>query len=87
MNTATLYKPAETIDYGPCAFMYHYDPAAVFHSKSLTGPLRLWQPPRLRSGTDAPSPMPVAAFDERDKGLSDRSKSHLAASAKYSNTA
>lgn len=32
MNTDNMSIAAETIDYGPCAFMEHYDPAAVFSS-------------------------------------------------------
>jgi serine/tyrosine/threonine adenylyltransferase len=32
MNTDNTSISGETIDYGPCAFMDHYDPAAVFSS-------------------------------------------------------
>jgi uncharacterized protein YdiU (UPF0061 family) len=32
MNTDNMAMSGETIDYGPCAFMDHYDPAAVFSS-------------------------------------------------------
>src|SRR5437764_1563050 len=32
MNTDNMAISGETIDYGPCAFMYHYDQATVFSS-------------------------------------------------------
>jgi uncharacterized protein YdiU (UPF0061 family) len=32
MNTDNMSVAGETIDYGPCAFMDHYDPATVFSS-------------------------------------------------------
>ncbi|OIQ95468.1 hypothetical protein GALL_225310 [mine drainage metagenome] len=32
MNTDNMLLSGETIDYGPCAFLEHYDPAAVFSS-------------------------------------------------------
>ena len=32
MNTDNVSLSGETIDYGPCAFMEHYDPATVFSS-------------------------------------------------------
>lgn len=32
MNTDNMTISGETIDYGPCAFMNHYDPATVFSS-------------------------------------------------------
>jgi uncharacterized protein YdiU (UPF0061 family) len=32
MNTDNMTVSGETIDYGPCAFMDHYDPARVFSS-------------------------------------------------------
>ena len=32
MNTDNTLLSGETIDYGPCAFLEHYDPAAVFSS-------------------------------------------------------
>jgi uncharacterized protein YdiU (UPF0061 family) len=32
MNTDNMTVSGETIDYGPCAFMDHYDPATVFSS-------------------------------------------------------
>ena len=32
MNTDNMAISGETIDYGPCAFMDHYDPETVFSS-------------------------------------------------------
>ncbi len=37
MNTDNMAISGETIDYGPCAFMDHYDPATVFSSIDLRG--------------------------------------------------
>jgi len=37
MNTDNMTISGETIDYGPCAFMEAYDPAAVFSSIDLRG--------------------------------------------------
>ena len=37
MNTDNITLSGETIDYGPCAFIDHYDPAAVFSSIDLYG--------------------------------------------------
>ena len=37
MNTDNMAISGETIDYGPCAFMDHYDPAAVFSSIDSQG--------------------------------------------------
>jgi uncharacterized protein YdiU (UPF0061 family) len=37
MNTDNMTISGETIDYGPCAFMEAYDPAAVFSSIDLEG--------------------------------------------------
>lgn len=37
MNTDNMTLCGETIDYGPCAFMEAYDPAAVFSSIDLEG--------------------------------------------------
>ncbi|QGG49039.1 protein adenylyltransferase SelO [Heliorestis convoluta] len=37
MNTDNMTICAETIDYGPCAFMNHYDPATVFSSIDRQG--------------------------------------------------
>ena len=37
MNTDNMAISGETIDYGPCAFMDHYDPATVFSSIDTQG--------------------------------------------------
>ncbi|HSM28313.1 MAG TPA: YdiU family protein [Thioalkalivibrio sp.] len=37
MNTDNMTLSGETIDYGPCAFMDHYDPATVFSSIDRQG--------------------------------------------------
>jgi hypothetical protein len=37
MNTDNMTISGETIDYGPCAFVEAYDPAAVFSSIDLRG--------------------------------------------------
>jgi uncharacterized protein YdiU (UPF0061 family) len=37
MNTDNMAVSGETIDYGPCAFMDHYDPATVFSSIDTRG--------------------------------------------------
>jgi uncharacterized protein YdiU (UPF0061 family) len=37
MNTDNMALSGETIDYGPCAFMEHYDPATVFSSIDRNG--------------------------------------------------
>lgn len=37
MNTDNMALSGETIDYGPCAFMEHYDPATVFSSIDRQG--------------------------------------------------
>ncbi len=40
MNTDNMAISGETIDYGPCAFMDHYDPATVFSSIDHRGRYR-----------------------------------------------
>jgi uncharacterized protein YdiU (UPF0061 family) len=37
MNTDNMALSGETIDYGPCAFLEHYDPATVFSSIDHSG--------------------------------------------------
>jgi uncharacterized protein YdiU (UPF0061 family) len=37
MNTDNMSLAGETLDYGPCAFLDHYDPDAVFNSIDITG--------------------------------------------------
>ena len=72
MNTDNTSVSGETIDYGPCAFMDHYDPATVFTSIDETGPLRLCQPAANRAvESDAAGGMPAAAAFRR-QGQGDR---------------
>src|SRR6201990_1561126 len=47
MNTDNCSIAGETIDYGPCAFMDHYDPAAVFSSMDETGRYAYANQPRI----------------------------------------
>src|SRR6185503_7179813 len=55
MNTDNMSISGETIDYGPCAFMDHYDPATVFSSIDHRGrygyanqpPIAQWNIARL----------------------------------------
>jgi len=47
MNTDNCSISGETIDYGPCAFMDHYDPAQVFSSIDEMGRYAYANPPRI----------------------------------------
>src|SRR3954463_16441033 len=47
MNTDNTSISGETIDYGPCAFMDHYDPAAVFSSIDEGGRYAYANQPRI----------------------------------------
>jgi uncharacterized protein YdiU (UPF0061 family) len=47
MNTDNMSISGETIDYGPCAFMDAYDPAAVFSSIDATGRYAYANQPRI----------------------------------------
>ena len=47
MNTDNMALSGETIDYGPCAFMDAYDPAAVFSSIDHHGRYAFGQQPRI----------------------------------------
>jgi uncharacterized protein YdiU (UPF0061 family) len=47
MNTDNTSISGETIDYGPCAFMDHYDPAAVFSSIDEQGRYAYANQPRI----------------------------------------
>ncbi len=47
MNTDNMAISGETIDYGPCAFMDHYDPATVFSSIDLRGRYAYGNQPRI----------------------------------------
>ncbi|HEX5608202.1 MAG TPA: YdiU family protein [Candidatus Binatia bacterium] len=47
MNTDNMAISGETIDYGPCAFMDHYDPATVFSSIDSHGRYAYANQPRI----------------------------------------
>ncbi|WP_044642816.1 protein adenylyltransferase SelO [Risungbinella massiliensis] len=47
MNTDNMTISGETIDYGPCAFMDHYDPATVFSSIDLHGRYAYGNQPKI----------------------------------------
>jgi uncharacterized protein YdiU (UPF0061 family) len=47
MNTDNTSMSGETIDYGPCAFMDHYDPATVFSSIDEHGRYAYANQPRI----------------------------------------
>ena len=47
MNTDNMSIAGETIDYGPCAFMDHYDPATVFTSIDHQGRYAYANQPRI----------------------------------------
>src|SRR5271156_1617156 len=47
MNTDNTSISGETIDYGPCAFMDHYDPASVFSSIDEQGRYAYANQPRI----------------------------------------
>jgi uncharacterized protein YdiU (UPF0061 family) len=47
MNTDNMSIAGETIDYGPCAFMDHYDPAMVFSSIDHHGRYAYGNQPRI----------------------------------------
>ena len=86
MNTDNTSISGETIDYGPCAFMDHYDPAQVFSSIDEMRPLRLCQPAADRAvESDAARRMPAAADVRRSgKGRSRRRRRFSAHSRKNS---
>src|SRR5260370_7585367 len=71
MNTDNTSISGETIDYGPCAFMDHYDPAMVFSSIDEQGRyayanqprIALWNLTRL-----AECVLPLLS-DEQDKAI------------------
>jgi uncharacterized protein YdiU (UPF0061 family) len=88
MNTDNTSISGETIDYGPCAFMDHYDPAKVFSSIDEQGRyayanqprIALWNLTRL-----AECLLPLFS-DEQDKAIS-QAQSALADFADAFNTA
>jgi serine/tyrosine/threonine adenylyltransferase len=88
MNTDNTSISGETIDYGPCAFMDHYDPAKVFSSIDEQGRyayanqprIALWNLTRL-----AECLLPLFS-DEQDKAISE-AQSALGNFAEAFNTA
>src|SRR5437899_6251620 len=54
MNTDNMAISGETIDYGPCAFMDHYDPATVFSSIDTQGRYAYANQPRIAQWNLAP---------------------------------
>jgi uncharacterized protein YdiU (UPF0061 family) len=47
MNTDNMAVSGETLDYGPCAFMDHYDPSTVFSSIDTQGRYAYANQPRI----------------------------------------
>src|SRR3954466_1118674 len=88
MNTDNTSISGETIDYGPCAFMDHYDPAMVFSSIDEQGRyayanqprIALWNLTRL-----AECLLPLLS-DEQDKAI-EEAQSALAEFAEAFNAA
>jgi uncharacterized protein YdiU (UPF0061 family) len=88
MNTDNTSISGETIDYGPCAFMDHYDPATVFSSIDELGRyayanqprIALWNLTRL-----AECLLPLFS-DDQEKAVSE-AQSALAEFAEAFNTA
>ena len=72
MNTDNMTISGETIDYGPCAFVEAYDPAAVFSSIDSQRPLRLRQPAAHRAlEPGAPGRDAAAAARRRRRSAGD----------------
>jgi uncharacterized protein YdiU (UPF0061 family) len=71
MNTDNTSISGETIDYGPCAFMDHYDPAMVFSSIDELGRYAYANQPRIALWNltrFAECLLPLLA-DEQDKAI------------------
>jgi uncharacterized protein YdiU (UPF0061 family) len=68
MNTDNMSIAGETIDYGPCAFMDTYDPAAVFSSIDRHGRYAYANQPRIATwnlARLAETLLPLLADDEK----------------------
>jgi uncharacterized protein YdiU (UPF0061 family) len=88
MNTDNMAISGETIDYGPCAFMDHYDPATVFSSIDAHGRYAYANQPKiaqwnlarfaetLLSLIDADEKRAVARATEVINGFSERYAHH-----------
>src|SRR5260221_3697098 len=73
MNTDNTSIAGETIDYGPCAFMDHYDPAMVFSSIDEQGRYAYANQPRIALWNltrFAECLLPLFS-DEQDKAISE----------------
>jgi serine/tyrosine/threonine adenylyltransferase len=73
MNTDNTSISGETIDYGPCAFMDHYDPAMVFSSIDEQGRYAYANQPRIALWNltrFAECLLPLFS-DEQDKAISE----------------
>jgi uncharacterized protein YdiU (UPF0061 family) len=74
MNTDNMAISGETIDYGPCAFMDHYDPATVFSSIDSRGRYAYANQPKIAQWN-------LARFAETLVPLIDADEKHAIASA------
>ena len=73
MNTDNTSISGETIDYGPCAFMDHYDPAAVFSSIDEQGRYAYANQPRAAHWnlTRLAECLAPLLSDEQDKAIAE----------------
>jgi serine/tyrosine/threonine adenylyltransferase len=74
MNTDNMALSGETIDYGPCAFMEAYDPAAVFSSIDHQGRYAYSNQPliaRWNLARLAEALLPLMVADTEDQGAVD----------------
>ena len=76
MNTDNMTISGETIDYGPCAFVEAYDPAAVFSSIDQPRPLCLRQPAGHRALEPGAPGRDAAAADRRRRRERGRGAGH-----------
>ena len=74
MNTDNMAISGETIDYGPCAFMDHYDPATVFSSIDARGRYAYANQPKIAQWN-------LARFAETLVPLIDADEKHAIARA------
>ena len=74
MNTDNMAISGETIDYGPCAFMNHYDPATVFSSIDTHGRYAYANQPKIAQWN-------LARFAETLLSLIDADGNHAIARA------
>ena len=67
MNTDNMAISGETIDYGPCAFMDHYDPATVFSSIDTHGRYAYANQPKIAQWNLARFAETLLALIDADK--------------------